>query len=123
MVHMDGWSSEAAAWAARGNRSLVSESTASSGGRNLSATIRLSLVSDSLYTIPIPPRPSSSRISYRPANDSPLVTAAGKGAMVLVREILSGELIRVPQRLQNRLARGFSGWHWGQLVIFLYIFP
>src|SRR5512143_1663438 len=117
MVHMDGWSSEAAAWASRVNRSLVSESTMSSGGRNLSATIRLSLVSDALYTTPIPPRPSSSRISYRPANDSPLATAAGKGVMVLVRERPSRELILVPQRLQNWLSRGFSAWQRGQLVI------
>src|SRR5881397_945285 len=57
-------SSAAAVRASRKNRSTSSRSKASVKGRTLIATSRSSWRSRARYTMPIPPRPSSSRISY-----------------------------------------------------------
>ena len=52
--------------ASRSNRSRNCGSAASVSGRTLIATVRSSRVSRALYTSPMPPAPSSDRISYAP---------------------------------------------------------
>src|ERR671923_103384 len=61
---MPGCSSLADVRASRWNRSTNSLSNASENGRTLMATSRSSCFSRALKTIAMPPRPSSSRISY-----------------------------------------------------------
>src|SRR3989442_5980942 len=59
-----GWFSRAAALASCRKRARSVSVYAWRRGRNFSATIRSSLVSWALYTMPIPPSPSFSKILY-----------------------------------------------------------
>src|SRR2546430_14787418 len=63
---MFGWLSEEAACASLSKRRNREASAEAAAGRILIATSRPSRTSFARYTVPMPPRPSSSRISYGP---------------------------------------------------------
>jgi hypothetical protein len=67
IVTMLGWLRAASARASRRKRSRRSRSAATSEGRTLTATSRPREVSVALYTAPMPPRPISATMTYRPS--------------------------------------------------------
>src|SRR5215211_201943 len=73
-VTMFGWLSWATERASRRKRSTYSSSVVNCSWRTLIATVRSNSRSSAFQTLDIPPRPISSRSSYRPAIRSPVDT-------------------------------------------------
>src|SRR5262245_9997863 len=61
-----GWLSRAHAWASRKKRARISSVTSMSLEMTFSATVRSSIGSWALYTVPMPPRPMRSTTRYLP---------------------------------------------------------
>src|SRR6185503_3485085 len=78
---MFGWESLAASLASRRNRSRsCGWATTRSGGSSLMATTRSRWTSRAMYTMPMPPRPSSRSIEYLPASACWKVTKSRSSA-------------------------------------------
>src|SRR5438132_4413478 len=103
MGMIPGCSSLADVRASRWNRSTNSLSKASENGRTLMATSRSSCFSRALKTIAMPPRPSSSRISYSSFSCSRTSSGSVSSCGVWIGVATSSK----PQGRQNLLVSSF----------------
>src|SRR5207244_2494726 len=103
MGRIPGCSSLADVRASRWNRSTNSLSKASENGRTLMATSRSSCFSRALKTIAMPPRPSSSRISYSSFSCSRTSSSSVSSCGVWIGVAARSK----PQERQNLLVSSF----------------